>query len=138
MLKKVMGWFLSISLLLNLSFSALAEAADAGAAGAGSTAGAAAATGAGAYSQILLLVAFGLIFYFIIMRPQSKRAKEHRQLVTNLQKGDEVITSGGILGKVTNVTDNFLILMIADGVEVPVQKQAIAMTVPKGTLKSLT
>lgn len=153
MFKKVAGWFFSLNLFIGFCSVAFAEAATSGdaagaasastatnATGAANGAGtaAAAATGGAAYSQILLLVAFGLIFYFIIMRPQSKRAKEHRQLISNLQKGDEVITSGGILGKVTKVTDNFLIIAIAEGVEVPIQRQAIAMNVPKGTLKSLS
>jgi len=93
--------------------------------------------GSGTLMQMLLLAAFALIFYFVIIRPQSKRAKEHQQLVTALQKGDEVITTGGILGKITRVTDNFFMMIIAEGVEVPVQKNAIAASVPKGTLKSI-
>lgn len=93
--------------------------------------------GSGATSQILMLAAFAFIFYFIIIRPQNKRAKDHQQLVTSLQKGDEVITSGGILGKISRVTDNFLIIVIAEGVEVPIQRQAIVTAVPKGTLKAI-
>jgi preprotein translocase subunit YajC len=93
--------------------------------------------GSGATTQIMLLAAFAFIFYFVIIRPQNKRAKDHQQLVTSLQKGDEVITSGGILGKISRVTDNFLIVSIAEGVEVPIQRQAIATSVPKGTLKAI-
>lgn len=93
--------------------------------------------GSSALAQGLMLAAFALIFYFLILRPQSKRAKEHRNLVTALQKGDEVITSGGLLGKVSKVTDDFLILTIAEGIDVTLQKQAIAGLLPKGTMKSV-
>lgn len=96
------------------------------------------ATGSSAMAQGLLLLAFAVIFYFLILRPQSKRAKEHQQLVGSLQKGDEVITTGGLLGKITRVTEHFFVLMISEGVEVPVQRQAVATSVPKGTIKSLT
>ncbi len=85
----------------------------------------------------IMLAVFAVIFYFLFIRPQSKRAKEHQQLVTGLQKGDEIITTGGLLGKITRVTDSFLIMMIAEGVEVPIQRQAVAASVPKGTLKSI-
>jgi len=96
------------------------------------------AMGSSAMAQGLLLLAFAVIFYFLILRPQSKRAKEHQQLLTSLQKGDEVITNGGILGKITRITDHFFMIMISEGVEVPVQRQAIAASVPKGTMKSLS
>ncbi len=93
--------------------------------------------GSGAMSQMFLLLAFVGVFYFLILRPQSKRAKEHQQLVSNLQKGEEVITNGGLLGRIETVTESFLRLELAEGVAVWVQKQAIASSVPKGTLKSL-
>ncbi|MBP6103964.1 MAG: preprotein translocase subunit YajC [Gammaproteobacteria bacterium] len=93
--------------------------------------------GNGAMSQMFLLVAFVGVFYFLILRPQSKRAKEHQNLVAALQKGEEVITNGGLLGRIEAITDSFLMLNLADGVSVWVQKQAIASSVPKGTLKSL-
>jgi preprotein translocase subunit YajC len=89
------------------------------------------------WGSIALLVGFVVIFYFLLLRPQSKRAKEHRQLVSSLAKGDEVITSGGILGKISKVTDDFIVVSIAEGVEITVQKQAVSAVVPKGTLKSL-
>lgn len=99
---------------------------------------AAANAGSGsAMTQGVMLAAFAVIFYFLFIRPQSKRAKEHQQLVTNLQKGDEVVTTGGLLGKITKLSDNFFVMMISDGVEVSVQRSAIAMSVPKGTIKSL-
>lgn len=85
------------------------------------------------------LIFFGgmiLIFYFILIRPQSKRAKEHREMVGGLAKGDEVVTSGGLLGKITEVGDQFITLEIADNVQVKVQKQAAANVLPKGSLKA--
>lgn len=93
--------------------------------------------GSSAMAQGLLLAAFAVIFYFLILRPQNKRAKDHQQLVLGLQKDDEVITTGGLLGKIVRVSDNFLVISIADGVEVLIQRQAIATSVPKGTAKSI-
>lgn len=75
--------------------------------------------------------------YFLMIRPQNKRAKEHRNLLASIAKDDEVVTTGGLLGKVTKVIDQFFVLTIADGVEVVVQKQAVALVLPKNTLKSL-
>ena len=88
-------------------------------------------------SSIIMLVVFGLIFYFMLIRPQSKRAKEHKGMVEALQKGDEVVTNGGVAGKITKVGDNFLSLQVADNVEIKVQKHAVAANLPKDTLKSL-
>ena len=85
----------------------------------------------------LFLIGFLVIFYLMIWRPQAKRAKEHKNLLGGLQKGDEVVTSGGIIGKVTKVTDDFVVVEISDNVELKFQKQAIAATLPKGTLKSI-
>lgn len=93
--------------------------------------------GSSMLAQGLMLAAFAFIFYFLILRPQSKRAQEHRNLISNLQKGDEVITSGGILGKISKINEDFLVVSIADGTEVNFQKQAIVGVLPKGTLKSL-
>ena len=87
--------------------------------------------------SILLLLGFIAIFYFLIWRPQSKRAQEHQNLVSSLQIGDEVVTSGGILGRITKITDNFVVFAISDNVEIFVQKNAIASTMPKGTMKSI-
>lgn len=89
----------------------------------------------GGMAQLVILVVFALIFYFLLWRPQSKRAKEHRQLVEGLQKGDEVITNGGILGKITEVTDGFITIKVAEGVNIKVQKHAVGAVVPKGTIK---
>lgn len=88
------------------------------------------------YGSLIMLAGFFAIFYFMLWRPQSKRMKEQRQLISNLSKGDEVVTTGGLLGKITKVTDNFVSLALAEGVEVLVQKQAIAAALPKGTMKA--
>ncbi|MDD0844723.1 preprotein translocase subunit YajC [Pseudomonas sp. Gutcm_11s] len=98
---------------------------------------AAAAGPAGTGFEWVFLIGFLVIFYLMIWRPQAKRAKEHKSLLGGLQKGDEVVTSGGIVGKVTKVTDDFVVVEIADNVELKFQKQAIAATLPKGTLKSI-
>jgi preprotein translocase subunit YajC len=79
---------------------------------------------------------FFVIFYFLLFRPQQKRAKEHQNLVSKLATGDEVVTTGGLLGKVTDVGDTFVTLEIADGVRIKVQKVQITQLMPKGTLKS--
>ena len=80
---------------------------------------------------IVLIVAF----YFLLIRPQTKRAKEHKQLVEAIKKGDEIVTGGGVLGRVTDVGENFLQVEIADGVQVKIQKQAVGSLMPKGTYK---
>ncbi len=77
------------------------------------------------------------VFYFLLIRPQSKRAKEHRTMVSAVGAGDEVVTSGGILGKVTDADEQHLTVEIADGVRVKVQRPTITQVLPKGTLKSL-
>jgi len=92
--------------------------------------------GAGAFQWIFLL-GFVVIFYLIIWRPQAKRSKEHKALISALQKGDEVVTAAGIAGKVTKVTDDFVLVEVADKVELKFQKSAIAATLPKGTLKAI-
>lgn len=85
------------------------------------------------------LIFFGgmiLIFYFILIRPQSKRAKEHRALVENLSKGDEVVSNGGMLGKITEVGEQFVTVEISDNVQVKIQKTAVTSVLPKGSLKA--
>ena len=93
----------------------------------------------GGIAQIVMLVGFVLIFYFLLWRPQSKRAKQHKQLIAGLSKGDEIVIGGGLMGRVTNVSDDsdFLVMEIAEGTEVSVQKNAVAAVLPKGTLKSI-
>lgn len=84
---------------------------------------------------ILPLIIIFVIFYFLLLRPQMKRAKEQRKMVEALSKGDEVVTTGGILGKITDVEDSFITVEIADGVRVKVQRNAVASMLPKGTVK---
>ncbi len=85
--------------------------------------------------SIVLLIAMIAVFYFLLIRPQSKRAKEHRQLVEGLSKGDEVVTNGGVLGRVTDVGETFATVEVTDGVKLHVQKNAVAHVMPKGTIK---
>jgi preprotein translocase subunit YajC len=86
-------------------------------------------------SLLLPLVFIGLMF-FLMIRPQMKRAKEHRELIAKLAKGDEVITNGGIAGRIEDLGEAFVTVEIADGVRVKLQRAAIAAVLPKGTLKS--
>lgn len=99
-------------------------------------AGSGAPTGGG-YEQLIFLGIFVLIFYFLLIRPQNKRRKEHQELMGALGNGDEVVTAGGIVGKITKVEDDFVILEVGKGVSLRFQKSAIGATLPKGTLKSL-
>lgn len=85
---------------------------------------------------LLMPIALIAIMYFLMIRPQMKRAKEHRSMLDKLSRGDEVITSGGIAGTVTDIGDNFVTLEVADNVRVRVQKAAVGNVLPKGTLKS--
>lgn len=87
--------------------------------------------------NILIIVAFALVFYFIVWRPQSKRQKEHRELVSGLSKGDEVVTNGGVIGKISRVEDQYLVLEVADNVEIRIQRGAVAAALPKGTIKQI-
>ena len=85
---------------------------------------------------LLPLVLIFVVFYFLLIRPQQKKAKEHQALLQKIAGGDEVVTTGGLLGKVVDVGDTFLTLEVAEGVRVKVQKFQIASLMPKGTLKS--
>ncbi len=103
-----------------------------------STASAQTAGGAGAEMGMLNLL-FPIIligaFYFLLIRPQTKRAKEHKQMVETLKKGDEVVSGGGILGRITDIGENFVQLEIAENVQIRIQKQAISTLMPKGSYK---
>ena len=90
----------------------------------------------GGYSQIIILVALVAVFYFLLIRPQQKRMKDQQSMISRLATGDEVVTTGGILGRITEVGDSFITLEISDGVRVKVQKAQVTQLVPKGTLKS--
>ncbi len=86
---------------------------------------------------MLLIVAMFGVMYFLMIRPQMKRAKEHKTMVESLQKGDEVITSGGILGRISKVDDQYVTVAIASGVEIQAQRAAIQTVLPKGTIKNI-
>ena len=87
--------------------------------------------------DFLLIAVFAVFFYLIVWRPQSKRAKEHRELVAGLTKGDEIITNGGLVGRITKVEEQFIIFEAADNVELKLQKSAVMQALPKGTIKSI-
>jgi preprotein translocase subunit YajC len=85
--------------------------------------------------SLLPFVIIFVLFYFMLIRPQMKRAKEQKKMIDALQKGDEVVTSGGVLGKVTKVSDQYVSIEIADNVVIQVQKQTVQTVLPKGTMK---
>ena len=87
--------------------------------------------------QLLPMILMFVVLWFLMIRPQMKKAKEHKALLSGLAKGDEVVTGGGLLGKVTKVADSYVTVEIATGVEVVVQKPSIGLVLPKGTMKSL-
>jgi preprotein translocase subunit YajC len=86
--------------------------------------------------QLLPLILIFVVFYFLLIRPQAKRAKEHKAMVAALAVGDEVVTSGGILGKVTEAGEQFLSVEVAEGVRVKIQRHTVSSVLPKGTIKS--
>ncbi len=90
----------------------------------------------GGLMSLLPLIAIFVVFYFLLIRPQQKRAKEHKKMTEAIAKGDEVITTGGTLGKVTGVGETFVTVEVANGVEVKVQRSAIQALMPKGTIKA--
>ncbi len=97
--------------------------------------------GEGAWTSIIFMVLIFAVFYFMLIRPQVKRQKEHKAMVEALSKGDEVMTAGGIVGRITEMSDQFITLQVAsvDGkpVEVAMQRSAVQTLLPKGTMKSL-
>ncbi|KYK72418.1 preprotein translocase subunit YajC [Aggregatibacter actinomycetemcomitans] len=90
-------------------------------------------------SMLFIFVIFGLIFYFMIYRPQAKRNKEHKKLMSELAKGTEVLTAGGIIGKITKVVENSdsIVIALNDGTEVTINRNYITAVLPKGTIKTL-
>jgi preprotein translocase subunit YajC len=86
-------------------------------------------------TTLLPMVLIFVVFYFLLIRPQTKRAKEHRAMVAALEVGTEVATAGGVIGKVTEVSEQFLTIEIAEGVQVKVQRHTVTQMLPKGTLK---
>lgn len=87
--------------------------------------------------SMIFLVGFVVIFYLMIWRPQAKRAKDHKNLIGGLSVGDEVVTNGGILGRVKKVNDEFIVLEVSEGQELKFQKGAVVAALPKGTLKAI-
>lgn len=106
---------------------AMAEAAPAAAGGAQP----------GLLEALFPFIILFIVFYFLLIRPQSKRAKEHKKMVAALSKGDEVLTQGGIYGKIVEVAETYIEVEIAENVQVKVQREAVASALPKGTIKSL-
>ncbi|HOB47643.1 MAG TPA: preprotein translocase subunit YajC [Zoogloea sp.] len=91
----------------------------------------------GGLSQFAMPIVILIIFWFMLIRPQMKRAKEHKALLEGLQKNDEVVTNSGIVGKVAQIGDNYIHVEVAPNTQIVVQKQAIGAVLPKGTLKSI-
>ena len=98
---------------------------------------AAAAGPMGGLMEFLPIILMFGVLYFLMIRPQMKKAKEHKALIAALSKGDEVVTQGGIAGRVAKVGDDFLSVEVADKIEIQVQKSAVSLVLPKGTLKNL-
>jgi len=93
----------------------------------------------GQYGNFIMLAVFGLVFYFIIYRPQAKRVKEHKTLMSSMSKGDEVLSNGGIIGKIVKISEDndFLQMEISDGLVITIKKDYVSAVLPKGTMKSL-
>lgn len=93
----------------------------------------------GGMEMLIMLAIFGLVFYFLIYRPQAKRVKEHKSLMSAMAKGDEVLTQGGLVGKIVKIAEDkdFIVISLNEQAEVTVQKSAVSAVLPKGTMKSL-
>lgn len=91
----------------------------------------------GGFESILLIGLMFVVLYFLMIRPQMKRAKEHKTMIEALQKGDEVVTAGGVLGRISRLNDSYVTLEVADKVEIQVQRPAVQVLLPKGTIKNI-
>lgn len=91
----------------------------------------------GGLESMLLIVLMFVVLYFLMIRPQMKRAKEHKAMIEALQKGDEVVTAGGMLGRIAKLNENYITLEVANNVEIQVQRPAVQVILPKGTLKNI-
>ena len=98
--------------------------------------GAGASPGSGMESMLLIVVMF-VVLYFLMIRPQMKRAKEHKGMIEALQKGDEVVTTGGVLGRINRINENYVTLEVASNVEIQVQRPSVQLVLPKGTIKNI-
>ena len=94
------------------------------------------AAGGGLESMLLIVLMF-VVLYFLMIRPQMKRAKEHKTMIEGLQKGDEVVTAGGVLGRISRLNENYVTLEIASNVEIQVQRPSVQLVLPKGTIKNI-
>ncbi len=112
--------------------NALAETAQTA-----STSGTGQSQGSNFLHMLPMLIIFIVVFYFLLVRPQTKRAKEQKRLLSSIAVGDEVMTAGGIIGRITKLKDNYMVLEIAKGVEITVQKNSVATVLPKGTMSSM-
>ncbi|MRX27011.1 preprotein translocase subunit YajC [Kangiella sp. HZ709] len=97
----------------------------------------AAPQGGGLMQFFIMFVPLLLIMYFMMIRPQQKKMKQHQAMTAGLEKGDEVMTTGGIVGRIAKIHDQFIVLTISEGVEIKFQKSSIAQTLPKGTIKDI-
>ena len=98
--------------------------------------GTGAAPGGGMESMLLIVVMF-VVLYFLMIRPQMKRAKEHKGMIDALQKGDEVVAAGGVLGRISKINENYITLEIAPNIEIQMQRPAVQLVLPKGTIKNI-
>jgi preprotein translocase subunit YajC len=98
--------------------------------------GAGAPAGGGMESMLLIVVMF-VVLYFLMIRPQMKRAKEHKSMIEALQKGDEVVAGGGVLGRISKINENYITLEIAPNVEIQMQRPSVQLVLPKGTIKNI-
>jgi preprotein translocase subunit YajC len=98
---------------------------------------AAASPGGSDLMTFLPMIAIFVVFYFLLIRPQQKKAKEAKAMLEALQKGDEVVTAGGMLGRITKLTDQYVTVEVAAGTEITVQRPAVAQLLPKGTIKNV-
>ena len=97
----------------------------------------AAAGGDAGFMGLLPIILMFVLLYFLMIRPQMKRAKDHKQMVEALQKGDEVITAGGVVGRISRLSDGYVVLEVAPSTEISVQRTAVQTLLPKGTLKTI-
>ena len=93
----------------------------------------------GEYGSLIMLAVLGLVFYFIIYRPQAKRVKEHKSLMSSMNKGDEILTNGGIIGKIAKISEDndYIQIEISTDLHITVKKDYVSAVLPKGTMKSL-
>ena len=92
----------------------------------------------GGFESIILIVLMFAVLYFLMIRPQMKRAKEHKSMIEALQKGDEVVAGGGLLGRISKISDTYVTVEVADNVEVQMQRGAVQLVLPKGTIKNIS